>query len=174
MIARLLAGRLRATILCLKGAHVGRKASIGPRLVVRNPRGVTLGDRVEIEHDIYLKLANEAAIFAIGDYSFVGARCVIHVAERVTIGTHTILAAGVVIADHTHNRLRAQRLDAQGITANAVTIGDDVLINPGAIILPGVTIGDGAIVAAGAVVTTDVAPYAIVGGVPARVIGQRE
>jgi maltose O-acetyltransferase len=41
------------------------------------------------------------------------------------------------------------------------------------VILPGVTIGKGAVVAAGAVVTKDVPPYAIVGGVPAKVIGER-
>jgi len=52
-------------------------------------------------------------------------------------------------------------------------IGNDVWIGANAIILQGVTIGDGAIVAAGAVVTKDVPPYAIVGGVPAKVIKYR-
>ncbi|MGW8281549.1 CatB-related O-acetyltransferase (plasmid) [Sphingomonas aurantiaca] len=55
----------------------------------------------------------------------------------------------------------------------AVTIGSDVWIGTRALILSGVTIGDGAVVAAGAVVTRDVAPYAVVGGVPARVIRHR-
>lgn len=51
-----------------------------------------------------------------------------------------------------------------------VIIGNDVWVCVGATILSGVTIGDGAIVAAGSVVTQDVPPYAIVGGVPARVL----
>lgn len=55
----------------------------------------------------------------------------------------------------------------------SVDIGNDVWIGAGAIILQGVRVGDGAIVAAGAVVTKDVEPYAIVGGVPAKLIRKR-
>lgn len=54
-----------------------------------------------------------------------------------------------------------------------VEIGNDVWIGANVIILPGVKIGDGAVLAAGAVVTKDVEPYAIVGGVPAKVIKYR-
>ncbi|MBF8779534.1 CatB-related O-acetyltransferase [Pseudomonas fulva] len=54
-----------------------------------------------------------------------------------------------------------------------VVIGNDVWVCTAATILSGVTIGDGAVVATGAVVTRDVPPYAIVGGVPAKVIGYR-
>jgi acetyltransferase-like isoleucine patch superfamily enzyme len=54
-----------------------------------------------------------------------------------------------------------------------ITIGNDVWIGRKAIIMDGVTIGDGAIVAAAALVTKDVPPYAIVGGVPAKVIKYR-
>lgn len=54
-----------------------------------------------------------------------------------------------------------------------VQVGNDVWIGAGSMVLDGVRIGDGAIIAAGAVVTRDVEPYAIVGGVPARVIRYR-
>ena len=60
-----------------------------------------------------------------------------------------------------------------GGSSNRVTIGHDTWIGHGATILPGVTIGHGAAVGAGAVVSKDVAPYMIVGGVPARPIRER-
>lgn len=54
-----------------------------------------------------------------------------------------------------------------------VEVGHDVWVGHGATVLPGVSVGNGAVVAAGAVVTADVAPYTIVGGVPAARIGRR-
>ena len=59
------------------------------------------------------------------------------------------------------------------ISKGNIVVDDDVWICQGAIILSGVHIGQGAIIAAGAVVTKDVPPYAIVGGVPAKVIEYR-
>lgn len=56
---------------------------------------------------------------------------------------------------------------------NRVTIGHDVWIGHGATVLPGVAVGNGAVIGAGAVVSKDVAPYTIVGGVPARLIRER-
>ncbi|MFB9276291.1 CatB-related O-acetyltransferase [Cohnella cellulosilytica] len=65
-------------------------------------------------------------------------------------------------------------IDVYGIASNKkIVIGNDVWIGANAILLPGVTVGDGAVIGAGAVVTKDVPPYAIVGGVPARLIRYR-
>lgn len=57
--------------------------------------------------------------------------------------------------------------------SNPVKIGHDTWLGHGSTILPGVTVGDGAVVGAGAVVSKDVAPYTIVGGVPAKPIRER-
>lgn len=54
-----------------------------------------------------------------------------------------------------------------------VVIGNDVWVGQRALIMSGITVGDGAVIAAGAVVTHDVPPYAIVGGVPAKIIRYR-
>lgn len=66
-----------------------------------------------------------------------------------------------------------QPIHMQGLVPGRIVVGDDVWIGINATILAGVTIGRGAIVAAGAVVTREVPPLAIVGGVPAKIIGWR-
>jgi acetyltransferase-like isoleucine patch superfamily enzyme len=63
--------------------------------------------------------------------------------------------------------------EPEAIGRGGVVLGDDVWIGYGATVLDGVNIGRGAVIAAGAVVTHDVPPYAIAGGVPARVIRKR-
>lgn len=170
---RTLAARLRAWRMRLRGVRAGAKCAAGSRLHLRNARGITLGARVEIEHDVYLKLVTAEARLRVGDFAFIGAGCEIDVAASVSIGAHTLLAPGVFITDHAHNFARAKRLDEQGSRIAPVAVGDDVWLGAKCVVLAGVTIGDGAIVGAGAVVTKDVAPCAIVAGVPAREIGRR-
>ena len=173
-LAQLAAGRARAAALRLRGARIGTKTSIGPAVRTRRPWCITVGSRVEIEHGVFLKIVADDARLAIGDHAFIGTGAEIDVLQSVSIGAHTLIAPHVFITDHTHNTSAEARLDEQGSRTAPVTIGSDAWIGTRAVIMAGVTIGDGAIVGAGAVVTKDVAPNAIVAGVPAKVIGTRE
>ena len=76
-------------------------------------------------------------------------------------------------ADSYHSYGAPARPHAVATQMRPITIGNDVYIGHGAMIMRGVTINDGAVVAAMAVVTKDVPPYAIVGGNPARIIRSR-
>lgn len=100
----------------------------------------------------------------IGDHAFLDGRA------SLKIGSHVDIASSVMIYNSEHDLAKA---DFSAIEA-PVEIGDYVFIGPRVIILPGVKIGRGAVVAAGAVVTKDVPDFAIVGGVPAKVIGERK
>jgi len=100
---------------------------------------------------------------------YLNAGCTILDSAPVTIGSGTMLGPGVHIYCAEHHKDIALRRAGLEI-ARPVTIGKDVWIGGGAIILAGVTIGDGAIVGAGAVVRRDVAPGATVVGNPARVL----
>jgi maltose O-acetyltransferase len=93
----------------------------------------------------------------------------------MVIGDHVRIAPNVTILGADRNVKRRDTLIVhQGRSHKSTNIGHDVLIGAGAVILPGCSIGTGAVIGAGSVVTRDVAPYAIVAGSPARVIGQRE
>lgn len=109
-----------------------------------------------------------------GVNSYCGDFCVIGVNERVKIGKNVMIAQAVTIrdTDHAINDLSIP-MSTQGMITASVVINDDVWIGHGATILKGVTIGEGAVVAAGAVVVKDVPAYAIVGGVPAKLISSR-
>lgn len=106
----------------------------------------------------------------IGEDSIMGFRSFLDGRAKLTIGNHVDIASEVMIYNSEHS-IESEDFHA---TSAPVTIGDYVFIGPRAIILPGVKIGRGAVIAAGAVVTKDVPDFAIVGGVPAKVIGERQ
>jgi acetyltransferase-like isoleucine patch superfamily enzyme len=84
----------------------------------------------------------------------------------VTIGRDCKIARDVIIMDTDQHEL-----PGQGLLVSPVVIEDRAWIGARAIILKGVTVGHDAIIAAGAVVTRDVPARAVVGGVPAKVLG---
>lgn len=86
-----------------------------------------------------------------------------------------MMGPDVVILTHTHNiDCTDISMGDQSARVAKVTIGNDVWIGMRSIIMPGVKIGNGAVIGAGAVVTKDVPDYAVVGGIPARVIRFRK
>lgn len=130
----------------LFGISIGRKTSFHWRAAFFAPEGVSIGDGTVIGND-----------------AFLDGRRGLRIGNSVNIGGH------VQIFTLEHD----PQSSTFGTTGGPVVIEDYVYIASRSTILPGVKIGKGAVVAAGAVVTRDVSPYAIVGGVPARVIGSR-
>jgi len=107
-----------------------------------------------------------------------------HPEDRVRIGNFCSIADGVRFVFGGHRTdivstfpFRAicfgETPHAEALSKGDIVVGHDVWIGRNAMILSGVTIGNGAVVAAGAVVTKDVAPYAMTGGVPAKIIKMR-
>ena len=96
-------------------------------------------------------------------------------AGSITIGNYVHTGTNVVMLGFNHGfYTRDIPTKEQDYMDAPIVIEDDVWIGAGAILLAGVTIGKGAIIAAGAVVNKDVPDYAIVGGVPAKVIKYRD
>ena len=107
--------------------------------------------------------------FIMGENSVINQKCRLDTRGGITIGNNVSISAETCILTADHD---PQSPDFVG-RERPVILEDYVFVGTRAMILPGVTLGEGSVVAAGAVVTKSVAPYTIVGGVPARVIGQR-
>jgi acetyltransferase-like isoleucine patch superfamily enzyme len=177
----LLADR-NARVLHGRHLHAGRRFSMeeGCFIMALSKRGVVFGERCTVgrlatiaptnpllgEPGEGLRVGDQSNI---GPYSFIGCSGFIEIGDRVLMGPRVNLLA----ENHEFGRTDVP-IKEQGVRREFIRIEDDVWIGAGATILAGVTVGRGAIIAAGAVVTRDVPPGAVVGGVPARVIKQRQ
>jgi acetyltransferase-like isoleucine patch superfamily enzyme len=132
-----------------------------------------IGSRCTIQNYAFFQLTKPHPKVYIGDDTVIGRNCMITAKNLIKIGSNVLMGAYVQIIDHNHGVAKNEIIRTQRATIDQVIIEDDVWIGAGVKILSGVTIGQGAIVGSNAVVTSDVPPYAIVGGVPARVIKHR-
>jgi maltose O-acetyltransferase len=107
---------------------------------------------------------------SIGNDTVIGERAVLDGRDKLSIGNHVDIASEVMVYNSEHD-INDENFKA--VTA-PVIIEDYVFIGPRVIILPGVTIKKGAVVGAGAVVTKNVEEFRVVGGVPAKEIGERQ
>lgn len=108
-------------------------------------------------------------MIVVGEHTTVGDRCFLDGRSGLTIGDNANLGSQVTVWTRQHDPEDPWFAEVGA----PVTLGTYCWIGSRATILPGVTVGEGAVVAAGAVVTKDVAPYTVVGGVPARYIKDR-
>lgn len=122
---------------------------------------------------------------SLGKYSYIGKNSALIYAE---VGSYCSIAGGTYVGMGHHDLsnistspLFTEKKNGSGhswtsqtpFPFNKVIVGNDVWIGERVIVMGGITIGDGAVIGAGAIVTKDVPPYAIVGGVPAKIIRYR-
>jgi len=138
---------IRKLFYKLAGVKIGRGSTIHMWASFFEPNGILIGNDT-----------------IIGDHAFLDGRA------ALIIGNHVDIASSVMIYNSEHDLEK----DDFSARTEGVEIEDYVFVGPRAIILPGVKIGKGAVVAAGAVVTKDVPDFIIVGGIPAKEIGERK
>lgn len=137
---------LRSAMIRFLGARIGKGSVINMKQYFYHPKALS-----------------------IGEYTHINRGCILDSRGSITIGNSVSISYNVTILTGGHDAFSP-------VFAGKfypVIINDYAWIGAGATILQGVSIGEGAVVAAGAVVTSDVEPYTIVGGVPARKIGER-
>lgn len=145
--------------LCKERMVIGDNFSLGRKSMIECTGVMSeLGEGISIGHNVGI-----------------AAGAFISVRGRVTIGDNTIFGPGVKIFSENHNFQDLEiPIYLQGTTKQGVQIGEDCWIGSNAVILDGVHIGNKVIVAAGAVVSKDIPDYAIVGGIPAKLLKMRK
>lgn len=140
------------------------------RVRVAGPLLSSAGQGINIEHGAFF---GDGSQVSLGSRSGIGVNCQLH--GPVSIGDDVMMGPDVAVyaRNHRFSDLSRPMIDQGFAEAEPVHIGDDVWIGRGATILPGITVGSHSVVGAGAVVVKDVEPFHIVGGNPARVVGDR-
>jgi acetyltransferase-like isoleucine patch superfamily enzyme len=136
-------------------AIVGRTTKLHPTVLLREAERIQIGEHCLINHNVVLQAGKKHAWIRIGNY--------VHFGPGVMV-----FAYNHAFDDPDVPSIRQDYYDGE------VIIHDDVWVGAGSIVLPGVTIGTGAVVAAGSVVNKDVPPFAVVGGVPVKVLKMRK
>jgi acetyltransferase-like isoleucine patch superfamily enzyme len=175
---------------------MGRGTAVAANVTLRCPGRIYLGHNVFIDESAVLDAKGEGSAIHLGDTVLVGRNTVLSCAAAsistgddvsigpncylraglgaLLLGSHLTIGAGTMIVsgapDHKQLSVPMKQQAGSGL---GITIGDDVWIGVGVCIIDGVTIGNGSVVGAGAVVVDKVPDYAVVAGVPARVIGSR-
>jgi acetyltransferase-like isoleucine patch superfamily enzyme len=141
---------------------------VGPRSRLVLGAGSYVDDRSEIDVS--------DSVIHVGDGTFIHKDACIY--GDVSIGEWCLVSKRFFVSSGSHDMqgvtyIRYNDSKARGSHSKPVEIDDDVWIGCGVFVKAGVSVGKGAVVGAGSVVTRDVAPYDIVGGVPARRLGSR-
>jgi len=154
-------------------ARLGENVVFEPGVLVFHPETIEIGAKVYIGHQTILK-GYHAGRMRIGDGTWIGSQCFFHSAGGLTIGCDVGIAPGVRILTSAHRLDEGDRpILHSTVDFRPVVVEDGSDIGVGAILMPGVRIGRGAQVGAGAVVTDDVPEFAVVAGVPARLLRRR-
>jgi maltose O-acetyltransferase len=122
------------------------------------------GERVFIEYGFHCDYGNKIHL---GADVYININCTLLDGGLIKIGNHTMLGPNVQLLTINHPTIGQQRLKKTSY-AGDITIGENVWLGAGTIVLPGVSIGDNCVIGAGSVVTKDIAKDTLCGGNPAQ------
>jgi acetyltransferase-like isoleucine patch superfamily enzyme len=169
-------GLLRVFYLRRNLAMLGHRPGISSGFHIRGPEAVRIGDFFSCFRGCSIYADGDGSI-AIENHVSLNANVTLNaeLGGVIHIGNQVLIGPGVLMRTSNHVFSRTDvPISQQGHIPGKIIICDGVWVGGNVTILGGVTIGQGAIVAAGAVVTRDVAPFSIVGGIPAKLLKWRE
>jgi acetyltransferase-like isoleucine patch superfamily enzyme len=132
---------------------------------------LVLGPQVQTEPNVWISVGPDARV-VIGEGTFLNQGVMVAAVDRVEIGAHCMFANGSFITDGNHRFDDPETpVPWQGFTSKAPTlVGDNVWAGANVVITSGVTIGERCVIGANSVVTSDLPPFSIAAGAPARVL----
>ena len=164
--------RRRRVLLRALCRSFGNGVSVGLGVIVQHPETFEIGDAVFIGSQAILQGRHDGRC-VIGAHSWLGPQSYFDCRD-LELGEYVGWGPGAKVLGSEHTGEPADVPIIQtDLVIRPVRVGRGADIGTNAVLLPGVTVGEGAIVGAGAVVTADVAPYAVVAGVPARMLRSR-
>jgi len=165
-------GHERRVLLRAMCKSFGNGVKVGLGVLVLHPHTFEIGDAVFLGDQTYLQGRHDGHC-VIGAHTWIGPHSYFDCRD-LELGEYVGWGPGAKVlgSEHTGEPADVPIIQTDLVIA-PVRVGRGADIGVNAVVLPGVTIGEGAIVGAGAVVTKDVPPYAVVAGVPARVIKTR-
>lgn len=125
-----------------------------------------VGEECVVEQPLFCTYGYNTTL---GDHCFLNVNCKLMDSGKITIGNHVFIAPNVCLITEEHAMDVEQRLKGLEYT-HPITIGDNVWICTGVMVLPGVTIGENSVIGAGSVVTKDIPPNSLAVGNPCKVI----
>lgn len=157
-----------------RGAQLGKHVLIEENaLLLRYAKNISLGDHVIVKCGCQICPCQSGATIRIDSRTTIGSYTFIYASNEINIGQDCMIGPFVYIVDSDHGIRRDKLMNRQENQTAPIYIGNDVWIGAHSVILKGVKIEDGAVIAAGAVVRENVLNNSIVGGVPAKIIGER-
>lgn len=160
-------------------AHVGRATWVARPLLILGHRNISLGDSTSIRSGARIeaqpRFEHRTPRLTIGSNTNIEQNVHIMCHSRVSIGDRVSITGNCAIVDVTHP------VDVAGVKIgdaivdedSFVVIQDDAFLGFGTVVLPNVVIGQGAVIGANSVVSTDIPPFTVAAGAPARVIRAR-
>lgn len=143
---------IKSNYMRIQGAKIGKGITYYPGIKINPCMNIQLGNQVDLAWGVIITTGGG-----------------VEIGERTLIGYRTMISSANHIIPP-----KPEKIFYSGHLPEKVIIENDVWIGGNCVITAGVTIGEGAVVAAGSVVTKDVAPFTIVGGVPAKYIKERD
>ena len=162
----------RVFIAKRRGLHISNNVSLSQNVKFVNPQSIFISAFSELREGVVVQSFGKIEI---GEYCQLNPYTVVY-GGQIKIGNNVMIAPHCMIASGNHDfkQMSTSMRFTNAIISKPITIEDDVWIGANSTITDGVIIGKGAVVAANSCVTSDVIPYSIVGGVPAKIIGMRK